>query len=102
MLVEEGDDLLLINDGGTVMRTSVSDISTQGRDATGVRVMAVTGATRVAAAARILTTDDTDDTDGTVDPGVPGAGPASAGVVDGSAAAGGAVSEGGTGDGEDA
>jgi DNA gyrase subunit A len=57
-LVEDQDEVLLINDAGVVIRTAVADISSQGRDATGVRVMNLDGETRVAAVARVLATED--------------------------------------------
>ena len=57
-LVDTDDDVLLITDGGVVMRTSVADISTQGRDATGVRVMAPGDGNKVAAVARVLPGED--------------------------------------------
>jgi DNA gyrase subunit A len=62
-LVQGQDEVLLINDAGVVIRTSAADISAQGRDATGVRVMNLDGDTRVAAVARVLGVEDD------VDPG---------------------------------
>jgi DNA gyrase subunit A len=59
-LVEDGDEVLLITDSGVVIRTSVSDISVQGRDATGVRVMDPGKENRVAAIARVLGDPDAD------------------------------------------
>ena len=59
-LVEDGDEVLLITDSGVVIRTSVSDISVQGRDATGVRVMDPGKESRVAAIARVLGDTDAD------------------------------------------
>ncbi|MEZ5237672.1 MAG: DNA gyrase subunit A [Microthrixaceae bacterium] len=53
-LVEPDDEVLLITDSGVVIRTSVADISTQGRDASGVRVMNPGDENRVAAVARVL------------------------------------------------
>jgi len=68
-LVGDDDHLLLINDGGVVIRTKVSSISIQGRGATGVRVMNLDGETKVAAVARVLTGpgDDIDDIDDDID-----------------------------------
>jgi DNA gyrase subunit A len=57
-LVQGQDEVLLINDAGVVIRTSAADISTQGRDATGVRVMNLDGDTRVAAVARVLSVEE--------------------------------------------
>ena len=59
-LVEDGDEVLLITDSGVVIRTSVADISVQGRDATGVRVMDPGKENRVAAIARVLGDPDAD------------------------------------------
>jgi DNA gyrase subunit A len=59
-LVEDGDEVLLITDSGVVIRTSVADISVQGRDATGVRVMDPGKESRVAAIARVLGDTDAD------------------------------------------
>ncbi len=57
-LVGEDDDLLLINDAGVLIRTGVRDISVQGRGATGVRVMRNDDETRVAAVARVLSSEE--------------------------------------------
>ena len=62
LLVEDDDHLLLISDGGVIIRTSASEISVQGRDATGVRVMSV-GEGRVAAVARVPAGEDPDEGD---------------------------------------
>ncbi len=60
-LVGEDDDLLLINDAGVLIRTGVRDISIQGRSATGVRVMSIAGDSKVAAVARVLSSDDSEE-----------------------------------------
>lgn len=63
-MVAEGEEIMLIGDGGTLIRTAVNAISTQGRDASGVRVMNVNDGHRVAAVARVLASDgDLDDDD---------------------------------------
>ena len=62
-MVAEGEEILLIGSGGTLIRTSVDDISTQGRDASGVRVMNVNDGAQVAAVARLLTSPDEDGDD---------------------------------------
>ena len=41
LLVDEDEDILLITDDGTVIRTPVSSISTHGRNTQGVRIMRV-------------------------------------------------------------
>ena len=53
----------LIGDGGTLIRTAVDDISVQGRDASGVRVMNVNDGHKVAAVARLLASEDEDEDD---------------------------------------
>jgi DNA gyrase subunit A len=54
------DDIFIINSGGTVIRMAVREISSQGRDATGVKVMNLTGDQIVASVAPVLGTDDED------------------------------------------
>ena len=63
-MVAEGEDIILIGDDGTIIRTAVDDISTQGRDASGVRVMNVNDGHRVAAVARVLASDEEHEDDG--------------------------------------
>jgi DNA gyrase subunit A len=63
-LAAETDDVLLINDGGVIIRTGVGSISIQGRSATGVRVMNLDGDSKVAAVARVLSSEDGSDEDG--------------------------------------
>ncbi len=60
-LASADDDVLLINDAGVLIRTSVGSISTQSRSATGVRVMNLDGDSKVAAVARVLSSDDRSD-----------------------------------------
>lgn len=62
-LVAPDDEVLLITDAGVVIRTAASDISTQGRDASGVRVMNPGDANRVAAVARVLAPSEEEDGD---------------------------------------
>jgi len=59
-MVAEGEEIILIGDGGTLIRTAVDDISVQGRSATGVRVMNVNDGHHVAAVARVLAGDEED------------------------------------------
>ena len=59
-MVAEGEEIILIGDGGTIIRTAVDDISVQGRDASGVRVMNVNDGHQVAAVARVLASDEED------------------------------------------
>ncbi len=51
-------EIFLISSGGTTIRTPVRHISSQGRDATGVKVMNLGESQTVAAAAPVLTADD--------------------------------------------
>jgi DNA gyrase subunit A len=55
------DDIFVINSSGTVIRMAVREISSQGRDATGVKVMNVAGDETVASVAPVLGADDDDD-----------------------------------------
>ena len=48
------DEIFVINSGGTLIRMPVRDISSQGRDATGVRVMNLGDDQTVAAVAPVL------------------------------------------------
>ena len=57
-MVGEDDDIVAISTGGVTMRTAVREISEQGRDATGVRVMNLDAGTVVASVAPILSTGD--------------------------------------------
>ncbi len=63
LFVDEGDQVLLISSRGVVIRTAVSSISQQGRDASGVTVMSLGKGERVVALARVLGEDDEDLTD---------------------------------------
>jgi DNA gyrase subunit A len=53
------DDIIVIASGGVVIRMPVREISSQGRDATGVRVMNLDDGQTVAAVAPVLGGDDT-------------------------------------------
>jgi DNA gyrase subunit A len=54
------DEIIVIASGGVVIRTEVRSISSQGRDATGVRVMNLDDGQQVAAVAPVLQQDDTE------------------------------------------
>ncbi len=58
MFVRPEDEILLISTGGVVIRTLVSDISVQGRDAGGVTVMNLGNGDAVSAVARLLEADE--------------------------------------------
>lgn len=64
--VTDEDEIILIGDGGTVIRMSASDISLQGRSASGVRIMAVQEGRQIAAASRVPPSTD-DEVDGELD-----------------------------------
>jgi DNA gyrase subunit A len=51
------DEILVIASDGVVIRMAVREISSQGRDATGVRVMSVDGDRTVAAVAPVLSAE---------------------------------------------
>lgn len=55
------DEIFVINSVGTVIRMEVREISSQGRDATGVRVMNVTDGQTVASVAPVLGAEDDED-----------------------------------------
>jgi DNA gyrase subunit A len=55
------DEIVAVSSGGVTIRMGVRDISSQGRDATGVRVMALDDGQTVASIAPILSSDDDDD-----------------------------------------
>jgi DNA gyrase subunit A len=57
-MVTLDDEIFVIASGGTVIRMPVREISSQGRDATGVRVMNLDDGQTVAAVAPVLTPDD--------------------------------------------
>ncbi len=61
-VVGDGDDILLIADDGTMLRTAAADISLYSRSTQGVRVMRVQEGSRVISLAR-LEGNDGDDTD---------------------------------------
>jgi DNA gyrase subunit A len=57
-MVHLDDEIFVIASGGIVIRMPVREISSQGRDATGVRVMNLEPGQSVAAVAPVLQTDD--------------------------------------------
>ncbi len=52
------DEIFAVSSGGVSIRLPVRDISSQGRDATGIRMMSLDGGQTVAAVALILASDD--------------------------------------------
>ena len=95
MFVGVDDEIMLISSAGVIIRTTVGNISIQGRDATGVTVMTLDDGDRVSALARLFTVDDVeldDEVDGDdADDADDGA--------DGSASTNGAAESNGAGDG---
>lgn len=59
-LVENEDDLIVITDNGMVIRTSLEQISTIGRDTQGVRIITLNEGSTVAAIAIVPKNDDSD------------------------------------------
>lgn len=57
-MVGADDEVFAVSSGGVSIRLPVNDISSQGRDATGVRMMALDDGQIVAAVALILASDD--------------------------------------------
>ena len=55
------DEIVAVSSGGVMIRMGVRDISSQGRGATGVRVMSLDDGQTVASVAPILASDDDDD-----------------------------------------
>ncbi len=55
------DEIVAVSSGGVTIRMGVRDISSQGRDATGVRLMSLDDGQTVASVAPILASDDDDD-----------------------------------------
>lgn len=58
MVVEDSDDLMIINDGGVLIRIKVDEISVTGRITSGVKVMRVDDTTKIVSIARLSETDD--------------------------------------------
>jgi DNA gyrase subunit A len=52
------DEIFVISSSGTLIRMEVRNVSSQGRDATGVRVMNLDAGQSVAAVAPVLSVDD--------------------------------------------
>ncbi len=71
LMVDEGDDIFVINSSGVVIRTRVAEVSIQGRDATGVRVMNLDEGEVVAAIAPAPASEDdpTESDDAAAQPG---------------------------------
>ena len=55
--VEPEDEIMLVSDSGVINRVSVGQISSQGREATGVRVMNMDAGATVASVAKVINSD---------------------------------------------
>jgi DNA gyrase subunit A len=60
-MVKLDDEVILVSSKGTLIRTAVKDISSQGRDASGVRVMRLEDGETVVAVAPVFTVAEPDD-----------------------------------------
>ena len=57
-MVGINDEIVAVSSGGVTIRMAVREISSQGRDATGVRVMSLDEGQTVASVAPILSSDE--------------------------------------------
>ena len=60
-IVDDSDEVLIFSSAGNIIRTRVSDISVQGRAASGVRVSKPGEDETIVAVARVLEREDGDD-----------------------------------------
>jgi DNA gyrase subunit A len=58
MVVEPGDDIMVISSEGIMIRVPIEEISQQGRATQGVTIMKLDGEDKVVAVARVATKDD--------------------------------------------
>ena len=70
ILVEEEDEIMLITDGGTLVRTRVSDVSRMGRDTQGVKMISLSNDEQLIGIERIEMLDE-DETPGEDEPSDP-------------------------------
>ncbi|HEB94948.1 MAG TPA: DNA gyrase subunit A [Sedimenticola thiotaurini] len=61
ILVEEEDEIMLITDGGTLVRTRVADVSVMGRDTQGVTMIRLAKGERLVGIARIESLDENEE-----------------------------------------
>jgi len=59
-LVNEGDEIMLITSGGTLVRTRVDEISAMGRNTQGVRLISLGGDEKLTGVERIISVDEED------------------------------------------
>jgi len=67
MFVGTDDEVLIISSSGVVIRTAVSSVSQQGRDATGVRIMNLANDDHVSAVSRLFSVEHEEDDSGELD-----------------------------------
>ncbi len=65
--VADEDEIMLITNGGTLVRTRVDDVSRMGRDTQGVKLISLSKAERLIGIERIEVLDDVDDVDDAAD-----------------------------------
>ncbi|AOA59014.1 DNA gyrase subunit A [Acinetobacter larvae] len=59
--IDESNELMLISDGGTLVRTRASEVATTGRNAQGVRLIRLSDAEKLVAVVSIAAVDDIDE-----------------------------------------
>jgi DNA gyrase subunit A len=60
-IVDESDEVMLITDGGILIRTRVSEISTQGRNTQGVRLISLKNDERLVSVSKVADTEEEED-----------------------------------------
>ena len=63
VIVDDDDEIMLITDGGTLVRTRVSDISVSGRSAMGVKLISLSNEERLIGIERIEMLEGDEDED---------------------------------------
>ena len=66
VLVDEEDEIMLITDGGTLVRTPVADVSVLGRSTQGVKLIAVSDDERLVGVEPVPFLEDENETDSAV------------------------------------
>ncbi|MBX7256341.1 MAG: DNA gyrase subunit A [Candidatus Hydrogenedentes bacterium] len=69
MTVDDNDEIVVVSTDGIVIRTTVKDIRTIGRNTQGVKVMTPNEGAKISAVGRAVTEDDGDDTGSAVEDG---------------------------------
>ena len=62
-IVNESDEVMLITDGGILIRTRIAEISTQGRNTQGVRLISLKNEERLVSVGKVEDTDSDSDSD---------------------------------------